>query len=282
MLRPARRRFTLLEMLIVISILAVLAGSVIVTLGDAGHEVTVDLGGHQLSQVREALLRFKRDMGYLPNEGRLQLRDVAGVTGAVLDPAVLPDGFDSLNQWRQWFQSPANMLCLLQRPVVDGDPTAGDPPTTSPLRWSLDASLGHLQEFDPTQRRGWNGPYLSFNRVVWMVLTDGITSDGLGNPEGGGVLPTMPVMPNLQPAGVVDVGGTLIYASGASASELPSNSQQGRPLLLLDAGNDFARVVSYGPDFALTLYSPYQTSPYSLAEPGPPAGPLDDGIFLVR
>jgi len=258
---PARRRFTLLEMLIVVSILAVLAGSVIVSLGDAGQQATQDLGQHQLSQVREALLRFKRDMGYLPHEGLLQ----AGVADSLVGAPV------SDSSWQAWFNHPANMLCLIKAPLSASTPASGNF-----TDWHV---AGSLATYDPARRRGWKGPYLSNNATVWMTLGDGLLADGSGGPAQGSALALMPVVPNLDSAPAVQP----FYTWATSPLLATSETQQGRPLLLLDADTDFARLVSLGADFAYAAdYSPYSTHPFTPSDPGPPAGPLDVGLYVER
>lgn len=262
MRRPARR-FTLLEMLIVISILAVLAGSVIVNLGSAGQRAAGDLGGHQLSQVREALLRFKRDMGYLPHEGRL-----IAANGSLIGT---PAGVSDETAWRTWFNHPANMLCLVKQPLATG---GGE------TDWLVDASL---VSYDPATRRGWKGPYLSNNAVVWMTLGDGLSADGSGDPTQGNALALMPVVPNLEAAAAVQrAGDGAWFYTWSAGAQLPTNqSAQGRPLLLLDADTDFARVVSLGADYAYSAYSP-TSAPFTSSDPGPPADSQDVGIYVER
>ncbi|HBP17270.1 MAG TPA: hypothetical protein DEA08_05660 [Planctomycetes bacterium] len=262
---PARRRFTLLEMLIVVSILAVLAGSVIVNLGQAGQQATDDLGGHQLSQVREALRRFKRDMGYLPHEGLLVAGAPNGLVGSpVADPA-----------WQTWFNHPANVLCLIKAPVSSATPATG-----SFTDWHVAASLA---SYDPASRRGWKGPYLSNDAAVWMTLGDGLSGDGSGDPTQGSALALMPVVPSLDSAPAVQRAGDGVwfYTWSASPSLAPSQSAQGRPLLLLDAGTAFARVVGLGSDYAYTAYSP-TAAPFTSSDPGPPAASQDVGIYVER
>jgi prepilin-type N-terminal cleavage/methylation domain-containing protein len=64
-----RRGFTLLELLMVVAILATIAGGVLATMEGVEGRATDEVTTHELGQLRDALLAFKRDLGALPNQG---------------------------------------------------------------------------------------------------------------------------------------------------------------------------------------------------------------------
>ena len=204
-------------------------------------------------------------MGYFPHEGRL----IAGAANSLVGAPVAD------STWQAWFNHPANLLCLLKAP--QSSLTA---PSGNYTDWHVEDAL---VSYDPATRRGWQGPYLSHNAAVWMTLGDGLLSDGSGDPTQGDALNPMPVVPNLDSAAATQRAGDGVwfYTWAAVAFDSLSESAQGRPLLLLDADNDFARVVSLGGDHYYTPYSPYST-PYTPSEPGPPAATGDVGLYVER
>ena len=141
------RAFTLVEMLIVISILAVLAGGLIVAydglIERAGSQVTIQ----RMQTVRAALLKFRSEMGYFPGDGplaaaQLDLTDfyfIDGENPATATPAT------AIRQ--AWAAHPLNLWMLYEKPVDAGDAAL---PANQSKRW----------DFKKESARGWNGPYL--------------------------------------------------------------------------------------------------------------------------
>ena len=144
--------FTLLELIIVVSILAIIGGIVLrVVSADTLTNAQRDANLGTLGQVRDALLQFRQDMGYFPGQGPLggadldltlsgfdtnAFLDSAGATAAVW--ADLGNDNDTLINFWQLFRQPY---------------TAGDTPDDaddSNDRWGWNRDLG----------LGWNGPYL--------------------------------------------------------------------------------------------------------------------------
>ncbi|NQZ59020.1 MAG: prepilin-type N-terminal cleavage/methylation domain-containing protein, partial [Lentisphaeraceae bacterium] len=63
--------FTLLELLIVAAILALISGGVIVAFSDVEDAARENIGKHQATTIRNAMLKFRQDMGYYPKQKRL-------------------------------------------------------------------------------------------------------------------------------------------------------------------------------------------------------------------
>lgn len=137
--------FTLIELLVTIGILAIVAGTVIVAFDDAGSTAGDDLTRQRMAVVREALLKFRADMGYFPGEGSLAA-DKLDLTNSDFDYV---DGDNPLTAnstvatRRAWADHRMNLWQLMQRPADPAD-------TVTKIRWKWDLDM----------KRGWNGPYL--------------------------------------------------------------------------------------------------------------------------
>ena len=161
--RPAGRRgFTLLELLVVVALLAVVAGGVIVNLDDVEADTSRRLAQREMFELKRALLRFRVDTGYLPKQGPFSA--LSSTSGWV--QLEQPDG-------PAWFDSPANLYQLYENPLKPTrlfqsfleDPI---PPTSS----------RYPAEWDPTSGRGWNGPYLPREGLV--ALSADLAESGPG------------------------------------------------------------------------------------------------------
>lgn len=64
--RQPAHGFTLLELLVVVTVLAAIAGGVIVSLGNLRETALQQTGRMEMQKVKEALLRFRQDTGHLP------------------------------------------------------------------------------------------------------------------------------------------------------------------------------------------------------------------------
>jgi len=60
--------FTLLELLVVVTLLAVLASVAILANDGVNEQATLDATKYEMTEIRKALLQFKRDVGALPND----------------------------------------------------------------------------------------------------------------------------------------------------------------------------------------------------------------------
>lgn len=237
-----RRSFTLLELLVVISILATLAGVLLVSLSGVQHKASGDLTVHELAQVKAAILGFRADTGFLPKQGPFALTSDGG---SVPVPA----------EGEAWFDSPANFTQVLINPL---------------------AGTGHpLETFNPDTRRGWRGPYLTRSAEGAVVVGDGLALDGRsGNLDQGTLLAALPSIADPFPRSPLTAGiGVVFNWTNASGDPLP---QHGRPFLLFDlADPNRARVIGLGPD---GRFSPLPATGDLLTAPGSD----DAGVYLFR
>ena len=203
-----------------IGILAVIGSAVLFELTSVQSAANSKLGTAEISEIKKALLDFRRDTGSLPGQGVFR-RVVDG--GAVEDTS-MPANVQAMSasQREAWFESPANFWQLFVNPLPASEA---------------------LASWDPAYKRGWNGPYLS--RPVDRFARVGVVgSDGLDDPfaPSGGVVVD----------GVWSVPDPHTFAESvlpkwfrSSGAEL---KKQGRPYLLFDADNASARIVSVGVD----------------------------------
>lgn len=203
--------FTLIELLIVTAILASLAGGAVIMVGAADQSSHVQIGQIEIGEIREALIQFKRDMGYLPTQGPLALTDDGGAVAAPVE------GED-------WFYNPANFAPLFENPFA--------------------GSSHALASWNPDTKRGWRGPYLSSSAEKFVTIGDSIQADGSGSPALGDLLDK--VMGVADPFLGLPVGNYLSWKSCEGGNPI---ERQGCPYLLLDAGDaQNARILSFGPN----------------------------------
>lgn len=245
-MRPTDRSFTLLELVLVIAVLAVVAGTVISNIGDAEARAHDDLALAELAAVRDAVRRFRADTGFLPKSGPFALaldRDGDGdLDGAVPVPS----------EGTAWFDSPANLGQLFECPL----------PPTHPLA---------------DRRRGWNGPYLSRGAEGWVVVGDNLAPDGIGDPAAAPLLPPMPGVADPHLAEPAASGAFRWWPWGADTADVSAALlRHGRPiLLLLGPDESSARVVGLGRDGVYTEHTIQDAF-------DPPAGGDDVGLFVLR
>ena len=107
----SRSAFTLLELLMVVAMLAIVAGGSLMMFGDSEDDAAEQISLSEIQQIKKALLQFERDTGRLPKQGPFNLDSQPG--GAVplsnLPAYVLP------GQEFAWFYSPANFWQLYGR-----------------------------------------------------------------------------------------------------------------------------------------------------------------------
>lgn len=70
---PRSRAFTLIELILVVAVLATIAGGVLATMGGVEERASSEVTTHELGQLRDALLAFRRDLGSFPNQGAFAL-----------------------------------------------------------------------------------------------------------------------------------------------------------------------------------------------------------------
>lgn len=157
--------FTLLELLIVVSILAAISSIGFFTFsGRANEQKIIELAKVEMQEIATAVKKFKQDTGYYPRQGPFALLDRGlGVTndcanrcpsGACdsrggVDPDVVRDekyanvGLLDDRTPDQWHASPVNFMQLIFPPVLCEH---------HPLKY--------LDTWDQASGKGWNGPYL--------------------------------------------------------------------------------------------------------------------------
>ncbi|MBX3467082.1 MAG: hypothetical protein KF878_09310 [Planctomycetes bacterium] len=131
--------FTLIEIVMVVAMLAALAGMVAASMQGLQDQATLDLARQELNEVRRAVLQFKADTGFLPKRGIFDL------DGRNLGRSKVPAYVDASDA-ASWFDRPENLWQLFERPL----PSITSQPDFQPL-----------STWDPVRCRGWRGPYLS-------------------------------------------------------------------------------------------------------------------------
>jgi prepilin-type N-terminal cleavage/methylation domain-containing protein len=214
-IRGARAAFTLLELLFVVLILCIVgAGAVLITDSVQGY-VSEELVQCEVRAVRDALLRFKDDTGFMPKCGPFAL---------VLDGGRVP----CPDVGRAWFDCPANLCQLFECPRD----AAGDPI----MPWNADTG------------RGWRGPYLRRDGEGLVDIGAGLRSDGAGSPLRGALLPLVPAVADpFECRAVSGPGGS--YLRWHAWGDLRPVSGRGAPYLVFDLGEpQRTRLVSLGPN----------------------------------
>ncbi len=135
--------FTLLELLAVIALMAVVAGTAVLAYDGVQDQGRQDATRFEMAEVRKALLQFRRDSGSndLPGQGAYDCEELADEAIANGRPATWPAApavpvVNNTNKadWITWCQHPANFWMLFVDPLGGG--------------------------WNPDTHRGWNGPYL--------------------------------------------------------------------------------------------------------------------------
>ena len=65
----SRWGFTLLELLVVVAIVALIAGGVIMSFGNTRDDSSLQIVQSEILEIKKAVLQFKQDTGYLPKQG---------------------------------------------------------------------------------------------------------------------------------------------------------------------------------------------------------------------
>jgi len=128
-----QKNFTLLELLIVTAVLALIAGGVVMSVSGIYSDSNENLAKSRASTVYKALVKFKKDTGFYPKQGKLSLSNVEN-----------PAPFGLSEDPDDWFVKENNFNQLFELPVETGG-TAAD----SEWKWNIDS------------KRGWNGPYVN-------------------------------------------------------------------------------------------------------------------------
>ena len=99
----SRAGFSLIELLVVVAVLATVAGGVVVSLSGVETHAATELTVRELAELKQAVLRFREDTGFLPKQGPFALEPA----GQVPEPSA----------GVAWFASPANLSQLIENPL---------------------------------------------------------------------------------------------------------------------------------------------------------------------
>ena len=147
----------------VVSLLAIVGGAIIYSLGGVREKVSQDLSNYEVKTIHDAIRQFKQDTGYYPKQGPFALL----ANGGAIDPANAdhwPPFLASATavERTKWFNHPANFYQLVL--------------VSSPLQ-----NTGHaLAGFNRQTSKGWRGPYLK-DGVVRIIVGDAAEFDPVGN-----------------------------------------------------------------------------------------------------
>ena len=203
--------FTLLELLVVITLLAILSSVALMSNDGVRDQAEVDATKYEMAELRKALLQFRQDTGAFPGQGVYACGDlVAGAeaqdaaNGAGTWPAGAPAAVVATPApWVAWCNSPANLWMLFIDPIPDGSGA-----------------------WNPDTKRGWHGPYL--------------TKSGPGYVDVGS---------ESNVRGIADGFASPAFLWRVRPTDTET-VQAGSPYVLLELAGVDARVASFGPDAA--------------------------------
>ncbi|MFT3822163.1 MAG: prepilin-type N-terminal cleavage/methylation domain-containing protein [Rubrivivax sp.] len=258
------RGMTLLELLVVVAVVAALAG-----IGWSAYEGVyvaeqATLGRTQLQVLADAARRFKADTGYWPGQGPFALASAANVETTVSPRVVqcsdtsaglwvrgtlpnvhIPGGVTDVGTWvGDWYAHPANLWLLMARPTLCANHV-----------------LGRLQDWDAASARGWRGPYVRGEQLGLVEVSNALAADGSGDPTAGVLqknLRGLGAGRELAPVGLAytDCGGVNADCAfrwrrvptndAAYDAQRHSFDRRARPLFYFPAGRP--RVAWAGPD----------------------------------
>ena len=225
--------FTILELLIVVAILAALAGGVIMVLDGTQEDSASKVAQSEMLEIKKALLKFKQDTGYLPKTGPFSLATEGGSIPLNRLPSTVPVG-----QEAAWFNSPANFWVLYGRDEVSVCTGFSNP--QSPL-----CGTGHaLETWNPDTGRGWRGPYLTRQGEGLVDIGNGLGTNGSGSPLTGILLSE--VRGVADPFVAKPEGSFFVWRTSPGSTP---HDRWGRPFFLFDLNdNNNARIVGMGPN----------------------------------
>jgi prepilin-type N-terminal cleavage/methylation domain-containing protein len=217
--RPVQAGFTLLELLVVITVMGILSTVAVMSYDGVQEQGQYDATRFEMTEIRNALLQFRRDSGSneFPGQGQYDCDNDPDTDTNTPNPALdFPDYVDAYSVEKDkvdWCRHPANFWMLFVDPF--GRATHD--------QWNEDT------------HRGWHGPYLT--------RKSGLLNLSAGNPAG---LPTQ--------SGIWGIADAYLNytATGIAWSTLPDPERGGRPYWFLpDTDSDSQpdeRIVSLGPD----------------------------------
>ncbi|MEM1159539.1 MAG: prepilin-type N-terminal cleavage/methylation domain-containing protein [Pseudomonadota bacterium] len=159
--RQSQGGLTLLELLVVLGIIAAVAGIGVQVYTGVNDDAEEALVRSEMRQIVSAIQRFRADTGYFPKQGPF---DTTFDGVASTDAGDGDDGtFD---------QSPANLRQLFEPSFTEFD-DAG----TRVVR--------QIMEFDEDSGTGWNGPYVTELDALRVNVGTNLQPSGTGFPEQG-------------------------------------------------------------------------------------------------
>jgi prepilin-type N-terminal cleavage/methylation domain-containing protein len=221
--------FTLLELLMVIFILASVAGGVLVVYDGIAEDAQLAVARAEMAELKKALLRFRQDTGYFPRQ----------TTGPFIFENIPDDRFPDWvpeAQRRAWFDSEYNFWLLYGREDDTDNPA-------TPQRENCPLAPDHpLCTWNPDSNRGWRGPYLTRHAEGLVDVPDDSDNE---IPNVRGVADPFEASPDCDGDPAVPDGCTFEWRQTASS---PDRRRWGRPYRLLGVDGNNARIVSLGPD----------------------------------
>ncbi len=195
--------FTLLELLVVITLLGIISGSVVLSYDDLQDQGREDVVRFEMAEMRKALLQFRRDSGSndFPTQGQYDCTDTANGNPGDVNPLMSfpPVAGSSDAEKIAWCQSPANLWMLFTDRFGRSEAD----------QWNEDT------------KRCWNGPYLRNRQIPVDFDTESVLAgilDPYGNPY---LLEDM----NTEDARVVSMGQNGLYeGENASNACLPNDA----------------------------------------------------------
>lgn len=224
------RGFTLLELLIVVAVMAIIAGAAIVLLGETETRAQQHLATSEIGELKKALLRFREDTGYFPTQGPFNLDSRAG---GFVPQANLPD-YVASGAEIAWFDCPANFWQLFENPLTEDRNGNGVLDSGEDTNGNSTIDTFHsLGVWNPDAGRGWHGPYLSRTGNGYVRVGASLLTTGAGSPATGTAIND--VVGVADPFEKSPVTATLYLQWRTAPTVVESAlSRWGRPYLLLD------------------------------------------------
>lgn len=263
--------FTLLELLVVITLVSVLASAAMIAYQGVQEQGRYDAARSEMAEIRKALLKFRRDSGTndFPGQGIYDCSELETVakandpSGSDTWPTGAPSADSNFSDWQAWCSSPANFWMLFINPLDD----LGSTPTVEEGGWNIDT------------RRGWNGPYL-LRKNGYIDIGNSIGTDGSGTPDNGTLIANLWGIASpyeTEPVGAND------YFSWRPNINDDDYEKFGSPYLLFDLDNvdnsNPARLVSLAADH---IYDGDDNSDCSQSLDDDQQFPLDHVLCLLK
>jgi prepilin-type N-terminal cleavage/methylation domain-containing protein len=177
--------FTLLELIVVVAILAAIAGIGTMAMRNIISDSAIDVARAEMQQISRAVTKFKQDTGYYIGRGPFALLDSnsdgsADINCNACTIASCPssgalDPNSVVNQ--TWLENPVNFTQLLSEPIYCAN---------HPMKNVMQASTFNANS------RGWNGPYMISSEGVVSLQTVPNIEFAIGNLTPGNVIEDIP------------------------------------------------------------------------------------------